>query len=81
MNAIISILSIVITAFFAYNFTEIIKKIRAGRSVNKLSLLATSSLIFHFLSISIHFIFDVEWLVLISEIYMLGCLLYLFKKK
>ncbi len=81
MNYVIAILSLVITLFFTYNFGAIIKKIKSGKQVNKLSLLATSSLIFHFLSLFLYFIFKCGILVLISEAYTLICLTYLLKKK
>lgn len=81
MNFWIAILSLVIMFFFVYNFSEIVKKIKSGASVNKHSLLATSALIFHFLSLTLHFTFDYTTTVLASQLYLLGCLIYLFKKK
>lgn len=81
MPTIIAILSIIIAIFFIYNLQELIKKIKKGKTVNSHSLLATSALIFHFISLTIHFLFWVPLIVIISQIYMLGCLIYLFKKK
>ena len=81
MNLLIAILSTIIALFFVYNFNELMNKIQSGKLVNKHSVLATSALIFHFLSISLHFFLDLEMIVLISQAYMLGCLIYLFKKK
>lgn len=81
MNILIATLSIFITLFFTYNFNELVKKIKNNKLINKHSVLATSALIFNFLSISFHFMFDLEIVVLISQIYLLGCLIYLFKKK
>ena len=80
MNTVIAILSILIALFFVYNFNELIRKIREGKVVNQHSLLATSALIFHFLSLTLHFTLNYTTLVLASQIYMLGCLIYLFKK-
>ncbi len=81
MNVLLSILSLLLCGFFAYNFNTIISKIRSGKIVNKLSLLATSSLILHFLSLTLYFIFNLEILVVLSETYMLFCLSYLLLKK
>lgn len=81
MNLLIAILSTIISLFFVYNIRELINKIQSGKIVNKHSVLATSALAFHFLSLSLYFFFDLEIIVLISQAYMLGCLIYLFKKK
>ena len=81
MNIILATLSFLISGFFIYNFNTIVAKIRKGKLVNKLSLLATSSLILHFLSLSLFFIYNNTLLILFSELYMLGCLIYLLRKK
>ena len=81
MNFLIALMALIITAFFTYNFKEILKKIKEGKTINKLSLLATSTLVIHFFCLSIYFCFHLEFLVLFSELYMLGCLVYLLRKK
>lgn len=81
MNYLIALLALIITGFFSYNFKEILKKIKEGKSINKLSLLATSTLIIHFLCLSIYFWLNIELLVLLSEFYTLVCLIYLLKRK
>ncbi len=81
MNILVAILSFTLALFFSYNFSEIIKKIKTGKQINKLSLLATSSLIIHFISIALYFIFQTIILVFISEMWMLFCLIYIYKIK
>jgi len=81
METLISILSTIITIFFLYNLSELLKKIKDGKIINKNSLLATSALIFHFFSLALYFSFNMATIVLISQFYLLGCLIYLLKKK
>lgn len=81
MNFIIAFLSIILSLFFTYNLKKIIEKIKSGKITNKLSILATTALIFHFFSIFAYFTFGYTTLVLISETYTLICLIYLTGKK
>jgi len=81
MTFLIATLSIILSLFFTYNLKQIIEKIRSGKITNKLSVLATTALIFHFFSIFAYFAFGYMALVLISEAYTLGCLIYLTGKK
>jgi len=80
INYIIATLALIITLFFSYNFKEILKKIKEGKNINKLSLLATSTLIIHFLCLAVYFWLDIKLLVLLSEFYTLICLMYLLKR-
>lgn len=80
MNLVIAILALLICFFFSYNFGKILNKIKKGRDTNKYSLFATSSLIIHFICLFFYFIFGIEIVVLISEIYMLMCLVFVLKK-
>lgn len=77
MNVVISSLYFIILLFFVYNFKELYSKIKSNKKSNKLSLLATSSLIFQFGSLGVHFVHDCENIIIASQLYLLGCILYL----
>jgi 1,4-dihydroxy-2-naphthoate octaprenyltransferase len=77
MNFAISLFAIAIAYCFVNNLNEIMEKIKNGKKVNKLSVLATSTLIFHFACLSLYFIINMSIIILISEVYMLIVLLYL----
>lgn len=85
MQNIISIIYIIITLLFVSNFLKIASQIRGGsKKVNEYSLLATSSLVLHFLTLAIYFGGHNYYIILGSQAYMLLCMLiikFLKKKK
>ena len=81
INYLISILYIAISLFFINNFKKIFLKLKDGKDINKNSLLAASSLVLQFISLAIYFFTQNTEVVLISQLYMLGCIIFLIVKK
>jgi len=81
INYLIASLYIVISLFFINNFKKIYLKLKEGKNINKNSLLATSSLIFQFIALAVHFFTENSQVVLISQMYLLFCVSILVIKK
>jgi len=81
INYLIAFLYVIISLFFVNNFKKIHLKLKDGQSINKNSLLATSSLVFQFSSLSIYFFTQNSNIVLISQVYLLFCVIFLIVKK
>lgn len=78
MNNFITAIYIVISILFTMNFINILKQLNAGsKKVNAMSLLATSSLILHFASLALYFYSPDVYLIVVSQIYMIACMLYI----
>ncbi len=81
---IVSTLYFIVTLLFSWNFIVLVRKLRAGsKKVNGMSLLATSSLIVTFLSLSLYFLMNDPIIVVASVIYLLGSMVFIkfFSKK
>lgn len=78
MDLAITYIYVIISLLFTLNFINIWRQVRSGsKKVNTMSLLATSSLIFHFASLAFYFYaFNVTW-IFASQIYMVICMLYI----
>lgn len=81
INYLIASLYILISLFFMNNFKKIYLKLKDGKNINKNSLLATSSLIFQFIALAVHFATENSQIVLVSQMYLLFCVLLLIIKK
>lgn len=78
MELVIVSLYLIITVMFLTNFMSLVNKlIKKSKKVNKLSLLATSSLIFHSMAMSLFFMGTSSSIVLVSQIYLLTCMIYI----
>jgi len=75
---IIGILYSIISILFIVNLGELIKKIKVGTvKINRLSLLATSALVFNFSALTLHFLYKNNWIVFYSQAYLLFTILYI----
>ena len=80
MHTLLAALCFVNLMLFIYNFRALLSKMKENRS-NKLSLLASSALIFQSGSLGLYFVYNIDGLVLASQIYILGVFLYLIHDK
>ncbi len=78
MNEVITFIYIIISMLFTLNFINLWKQVQAGsKKVNTMSLLATSSLVFQFVALAFFFYSgEISW-VLITQVYMVACMLYI----
>jgi hypothetical protein len=78
MNYIIAILYIIIAIIFSTNLGILVDKLRNGsKKVSYLSLLATSSLIVNFFCLGFYFLSQNLLFVIVSQIYLLICMVYI----
>ena len=78
MEYIVVYIYIIISMLFTANFINIIKQLHAGsKKVTLMSLLATSSLVLQFASLAYFFYSQNVACVLITQIYMVLCMLYI----
>jgi multisubunit Na+/H+ antiporter MnhG subunit len=74
----IALLYLIISVMFVFNLSDLYKKFKEGnKKVSVYSLLATISLIVMFIGSALYFLFKVPQIILVSQIYMLGTMLFI----
>ena len=78
IDTIIASLYVAIGIMFSINFSDLYEKFKQGnKRVSAYSLLATISLIIMFFGLALYFWLKISEIILISQIYMLGTMLFI----
>jgi multisubunit Na+/H+ antiporter MnhG subunit len=78
LDTLIATLYLLISVLFLSNLSDLYAKFKQGnKKVSAYSLLATTSLIVMFVGSALYFLFKIPAIILASQIYMLGTMIFI----